>query len=117
MIEILNKTDTSKIKDKEILKYLEYSIKRLPEDFLYPEFGYFVVIENFNELSASTIDLTDQSINGLNNGLFNDINMVEMKNDIMEIIVFLDNDISVSLVLSMNILPQEYKDKLSEYVI
>ena len=50
MIEILNKTDVNKIQDKQLKDYLEYSLKRLPENFDYPNDGYFVIIENQDEI-------------------------------------------------------------------
>ena len=117
MIEILNKIDVEKIKDENVREYLEYSFNRLPSDFQYPDFGYFVIVENFNELIVKSIELYCYSISGLNNGLYDDINLVEIRNEIIEILVFVDNDISVSLILPMNILPLKYKDKLKEYVI
>lgn len=117
MIEILNKIDVEKIKDEKLREYLEYSFNRLPSDFQYPDLGYFLIIENFNELIANSIDLSYFSVAGLNNGLYDEINMVEIRDEIIEILVFMDNDVSVSFILSMNILPKIYKDELRKYVI
>ena len=50
MIELFNKTDITKINNKEIQDYLNYSFNRLPSHYEYPQYGYFTVIENYNEL-------------------------------------------------------------------
>ena len=117
MIEILNKTDVNKIQDKQLKDYLEYSLKRLPENFDYPNDGYFIVIQTLDELQTNKINLTNHSLNGINNGLLDDINMVEIKDEIIEILVFVDNDISLSFVMPIKILPITLLEQLEEYVI
>lgn len=117
MIEILKKSDVKKVNDPKFREYLEYSFNRLPENYEYPEFGYFVIIESLDELIANEINLTTYVLNGLENGLYDDINMVEVKDKIMEILVFVDNDISVSLILAIEILEDRYKEELEMYII
>jgi len=117
MIEILNKSDINKVKDQELKDYLDYPFKRLSENFDYPIDGYFVIIETFEELIGECINLTNTQIPSLNTGLYDEINMVEMKDEIIEVLVFLDNDVSVSLILKMNILPSTHQNKLKEYVL
>lgn len=116
MIEILNKSDTTKVKDQELKDYLDYSFKRLPENFDYPNDGYFVIIETFEELIGEFIQLTNAQIPSLNTGLYDEINMVEIKDEIMEVLVFLDNDVNVSLILKTSILSSTHQDKLKGYV-
>ena len=117
MIEILNKSDINKVKDQELKDYLDYSFKRLPENFDYPNDGYFVIIETFKELIGECINLTNTQIPSLNTGLYDEINMVEIKDEIIEVIVFLDNDVSVSLILKTNILSTTDKARLLTYQI
>ena len=117
MIEILNKSDVNKVKDQELKDYLDYSFKRLPENFDYPIDGYFVMIETFEELIGECINLTNTQIPSLNTGLYDEINMVEIKDEIMEVLVFLDNDVSVSLILKTNILSTTDKARLLTYQI
>jgi hypothetical protein len=50
-------------------------------------------------------------------GLYADINMVEIEDKIIEILVFIDNDINVAFVMFENILDNEIKEKLQEFVI
>lgn len=117
MIEIFNKSDTTKVKDPELKIYLDYSFKRLPENFNYPSDGYFVIIENQNEIKFKPIELSNCTLNSFDEDLYNDINMVESKDGIIEILVFLDNDVNVSFVMSEGILDSEIMQKLQEYII
>jgi hypothetical protein len=43
--------------------------------------------------------------------------MVEIKDGIIEVLVFLDNDVNVSFVMNEGILQESVKDRLLEYVI
>jgi hypothetical protein len=117
MIEILNKSDVNKVKDQELKNYLDYSFKRLPQNFDYPSDGYFVIIETFEELIGEYIQLSNTQIPSLNTGLYDEINMVECKDEIMEVLVFLDNDVSVSLILKTSILSTTEKASLLAYQI
>lgn len=116
MIEILNKSDVEKIKEQEVRDYIDYSFKRLPQNFDYPSDGYFVIIETFEELIGKYIQLSNTQIPSLSTGLYDEINMVEIKDEIMEVLVFLDNDVSVSLILKTNTLPFTHQNKLKGHV-
>lgn len=117
MIEILSKSDVNKVEDLKLKEYLEYSFSRLPQSFDYPTDGYFVVIETLDELKGEFIHLNNTQIPSLSTGLYDDINMVEIKNEIMEVLVFLDNDISVSLILKMDMLSPKDKKALIGYLL
>ncbi len=117
MIEILNKSDINKVKDQELKNYLDYSFKRLPENFDYPNDGYFVIIENQDEIKSKSIKLSNCTLNSLDEDLYDDINMVEIKDGIIEVLVFLDNDVNVSFIMLENILDLEIMQKLQEYII
>ena len=117
MIEILNKSDINKVGDISLKEYLQYSFRRLPLDYIYPTFGYFVVIESLEELINRDIKLSVKTIPSLTNGLYDNINMVELHNDIMEVVVFIDNDMCVSFIVPINILDENNKLKLHEYIL
>ena len=117
MIEILNKSDINKVKDQELKNYLDYSFKRLPENFDYPNDGYFVIIENQDEIKSKPIKLSNCTLNSLDEDLYDDINMVEIKDGIIEVLVFLDNDVNVSFVMVEEILDKDIRKKLQEYII
>ena len=107
MIEILNENDILKIKNKELKEYLYKSFRRLPKDFLYPDYGFFVVIDSFDEINKNTIILSDYKLNGFNAGMVDRINMVEFDGEIVEILVFIDTDVNVSFVMFKSILDIE----------
>ena len=117
MIEILNINDMKRVKDDKLKNYLTYSFNRIPDEFDYPELGYFTIIEDIKELKSDFIQLDSIKLKGINNGLYDDINMVEVKDEIMEILVFVDNDISVSLILPIEILEDMHKERLLTYKI
>lgn len=117
MIEILNKSDTTKVKDQELKDYLDYSFKRLPENFDYPNDGYFVIIENQSEIKSTPITLSTCQLNSLDTGLYDDINMVEIEDGVIEILVFIDNDVNVAFVILEDMLDEDIKQKLQEFVI
>ncbi len=117
MIEILNKSDINKVKDQELKNYLDYSFKRLPENFDYPNDGYFVIIENQDEIKSKAIKLSNCILNSLDEDLYDDINMVESKDGIIEVLVFLDNDVNVSFIMNEKILQESVRDRLLKYVI
>ncbi len=117
MIEILNKSDVNKINDEKLKQYLIKSLNELPEDFDYPNDGYFVIIENQNEVKSTPITLSTCQLNSLDTGLYDDINMVEIEDGVIEILVFIDNDVNVAFVILENILDEDIKQKLQEFVI
>jgi hypothetical protein len=117
MIEILNQSDINKVQDEKLKNHLYKSFDRLSKEFDYPNDGYFVVIENQNELKINPINLSTCQLNSVDTGLYADINMVEIEDKIIEILVFIDNDINVAFVMFENILNNEIKEKLQEFVI
>ena len=56
-------------------------------------------------------------LNSLDTGLHDDINMVEIEDGVVEILVFIDNDVNVAFVILENILDEDIKQKLQEFVI
>jgi hypothetical protein len=117
MIEILSKSDIDNIQDNKLKQYLIKSLNELPEDFDYPNDGYFVIIENQDEIKSKAIKLSNCTLNSLDEDLYDDINMVEIKDGIIEVLVFLDIDVNVSFVMLENILDLEIMQKLQEYII
>ena len=117
MLEILNQLDINKILDEKLKNHLYKSFDRLTKEFDYPNDGYFVVIENQNELKINPINLSTCKLNSLDTGLYNDINMVEIDDEIIEILVFIDNDVNVAFVILENILDDEIKERLQEFII
>lgn len=117
MIEILNKIDINKIQNEKLKNHLYKSFERLTKEFDYPNDGYFVIIENQNEIKSTPITLSTCQLNSLDTGLYDDINMVEIEDGVVEILVFIDNDVNVAFVILEDMLDEEIKDRLQEFVI
>lgn len=117
MIEILKLSDINKIQDEKLKNHLYKSFDRLTKEFDYPNDGYFVIVENQSEIKSIPITLSTCQLNSLDTGLYDDINMVEIEDGVIEILVFIDNDINVAFVMLENILDDEIKEKLQEFVI
>ena len=117
MIEILNKTDINKIQNEKLKNHLYKSFDRLTKEFDYPNDGYFVIIENQNEIKSTPITLSTCQLNSLDENLYDDINMVEIEDGVIEILVFIDNDVNVAFVILEDMLDEDIKQKLQEFVI
>jgi len=117
MIEILNRADIQNVKDEKIKEYLEYSFKRLPNNFEYPEYGYFVVIETIQELESNSIKLSKINLPSIDNGLFDFVELVEIQNEIVEVVILYDNDYGVSFIIPMSILDESHKERLKGYIL
>ena len=115
MIELLNKGDVSLIKNPALKEYATYSFERLPSDFVYPDHGYFIIIEQFDELLQNPLPFSKCKLPSFNDGLLDYIELVEQKEDILEVLVLVDNDFGVSLILESRIVPKEILDKLLQY--
>lgn len=115
MIELLEKGDVSLIHNPALKEYATYSFERLPSDFVYPEYGYFIIIEHFDELLQNPLPFSKCKLPSLNDGLFEYIELVEQKGDILEIVILVNNDFGVSLILESKIVPKEILDKLLQY--
>lgn len=119
MIIIHSKDDIKKVKNAELKKYLRYSFSRMTTDILenYKVNGsYFVVVESYDELTQKSIKMDNWEIASIKSDeFFNCIELVEVKEKIMEILVQFSTDIAFGLVLEMKILPTNIQDKLIRY--
>lgn len=111
MVEILKFDDVDKIEDIELKKYAQYSLDRLPDDYCYPEYGYFIIIENLDEIEGYKTKFTNFTLPSFENGLLDMIEIVEHKANIVEIVILIDNDFSVSLIMYQSII----SDKLIHF--
>ncbi len=112
MIEILSKKDIEKV-DDDFKEYLHYSFARLPSDYKYPEFGYFVVIEKYEDLTKP-IQLKHHKLPSLLDKDFFDtyLELVELKDNIIEIVTLLDSEFGIALIMKQQILPSKIFKKL-----
>ena len=117
MIELLSKSDVNLIANPALKEYALYSFERLPSDYIYPDYGYFIVIEYFEELLQNPLPFSKCKLPSINDGLFDYIELVEQKEGILEIVILVDNDFGVSLILESKIIPKATLSKLLEYQI
>lgn len=115
MIELLNKGDVSLINNPALKEYALYSFERLPSDFVYPEYGYFIIIEQFDELLKSPLPFSKCKLPSFNDGLLDYIELVEQREGILEVLILFDSFFGVSLILESKIVPKEILDKLLKY--
>lgn len=112
MLEILHRDDINKIQDILLKEYIIYSLNRLPDDFILPEYGYFIIIENFSELESNPIKFSHCELPSVNDDFFDEIELIEVKNDIVEVLFIIHNDFAISLVFYLSILPHDMKNHI-----
>jgi hypothetical protein len=119
MIVIHSQNEISKVENKELQEYLEYSFSRMPTDILenYKQNGsYFVVVESWSELTQKSIKIDEWEVASIESDeFFNCIELVEVRENIMEILLQFSTDVSLGLVLEMKILPVHVQDRLMKH--
>ncbi|RLA82649.1 MAG: hypothetical protein DRG78_06585 [Epsilonproteobacteria bacterium] len=113
MIHIENKEKVVFIENTIIRDGLEKEFERLPLDFEYPLFGYFIVIEDIKELEQSIILKYGNTNNTIRPDNDN-IEMIEKFNGYSQIVCIQSADFGVSLFVSDRIATYEQLVKLFE---
>lgn len=111
MIHIKSIQDIKLVKNDVIKRGLENEFNRLPNDFKYPEYGYFIVIENLDEL-LEDISLRNNNSDILYQLLIESIEMIEKFDGYFQIVCILDNDFGVSLFVDDKIISVNEFNKL-----
>lgn len=99
MIPILSTKDIEFVRDEVLRAGLEAEFKRLPDDYLYPTYGYFIVIESIEELQKP-IKLQNSAISQIPEPLSDYIEMIEEFDGYSQIVCILEADFGVSLFVS-----------------
>ena len=99
MIPILSTKDIEFVRDEVLRAGLEEEFKRLPDDYLYPSYGYFIVIESIEELHHP-IKLQNSVISQIPEPLSDYIEMIEEFDGYSQIVCILEADFGVSLFVS-----------------
>lgn len=123
IIEILEKEDVLRVEDELLRKYLEYSLERLPEGFDYynhtKEYGYFCVVTTLEDLSKE-MELRYCTLLSINNEEFWDyVELAEMNEshaDVIEILVRVDTDITMSLIFCKSLVDDAFLVRISDFV-
>ena len=99
MIHILSKDDVSKVSDPVLVAGINREFERLPDDYMYPEYGYFIVIETVEEwndsveLNALISQYTARSFDEC-------VELVEEFEGYSQVVLILNADFGVSLFVS-----------------
>lgn len=121
MIVIHSQNEINKVENEELQEYLEYSFSRMPTDILEhyeANASYFVVVESWSELTQKSIKIDEWEVTSMESDeFFNCIELVEVRENIMEILIQVSSDVSFGLVLEMKILPVHIKSKLLQDVL
>ena len=95
MIPIKSREDLKCVDNTLMQKALEKEFERLPDDYLYPEYGYFIIIESIDELTDPLElklleDYSSQSI-------FEGLEMIEQFEGYSQVVILLSSDFGVVL--------------------
>ena len=113
MIHILSTKDIEFVRDEVIRAGLEAEFKRLPDDYLYPSYGYFIVIESIEELHHP-IKLQNSVISQIPEPLSDYVEMIEEFDGYSQIVCILEADFGVSLFVSKKLATKAELETLFE---
>lgn len=104
MIPINNKKDVGLVSNPVLRAGLYKEFERLPKEFRYPDFGYFIVLETFKELEELK---ALENIKGhyTKAPYTNYIEMIELFDKYAQVVCLLDADFGVSLFVSEELMP------------
>lgn len=113
MIPIHSQKSLEHIEDNTLKSGLEKEFQRLPSDYVYPTYGYFIVIESLNELHKP-IALSYGALTHTPEPLSDYVEMVEEFEGYSQVVCILDADFGVSLFISEEIATQAQLEALFE---
>ena len=99
MIHMHSKKDIHLVQDKILQDGLKKEFERLPDDFQYPEYGYFIVIESFEELQHP-IPLEHYGLSHVPQPLSDYVEMIERFDGYCQIVCLVEADFGISLFVS-----------------
>lgn len=113
MIPIRCSEDVAFVANPIIRAGLQKEFKRLPDDYEYPTFGYFIVIESLDEL-LQTIPLEYSSLFYTPEPLSDYVEMIEEFDGYCQVVCILYADFGVSLFVSEEIATHSQLETLFE---
>lgn len=102
MIEILSKADVEKISDPVLRAGVLQEFERLPDDYVYPEYGYFIVVEDRDDLESVENIISKYTTRSLQEC----VEMVEEFNGYVQIVLVLEADFGLSLFMDESLYAQ-----------
>ena len=99
MIQIRSKDDVSKISHPVLVAGVNKEFDRLPDDYLYPEYGYFIVIEELEELT-NPVELNAIISQYTARSLEECLELIEESTGYYQVLLILHADFGLSLFVS-----------------
>jgi len=113
MIPIHSIEDVTQVKDPVLRNGLYKEFKRLPDDFIYPDYGFFIIIETPEELEG--FNVLAQIKDHFTLPPYTDyIELIEPFRGYSQIVCLLDADFGVSLFVSEELMPLKQVEALLE---
>ncbi len=103
MIEILSRADVEKINDPVLKAGVLKEFDRLPDDYKYPEYGNFIVIEKLEEL-INPIELNAIITRHTTRPLVDCLELIEEHEGYCQVLLILHADFGLSLFVSEEII-------------
>ena len=113
MFIVKSREDVCKITDPVLREGVEKEFERSPDDYMYPEYGYFIVIETVKEwndpveLNALISQYTARSLDEC-------VELVEEFEGYSQMVLVLNADFGVNLFVSNKLIPIEQLKLLLE---
>lgn len=115
MIPIHSIKDIALVDDEILRAGLRKEFERLPDDYEYPTYGYFIVIESLEELQHP-IPLEYGSLSRTPQPLSDYVEMIEEFDGYSQVVCILEADFGVSLFIQDNIVTHEELQKVLIYI-
>ena len=103
MIQVLTKDDISRVSDPIVAVGIREEFKRLSDDFLYPAYGYFIVIEKVEELT-NPVELNAIITQHTARSLTDTVELIETSKGYCQVLLVLHADFGLSLFVSEEIM-------------
>ena len=120
MVEIYEFSDILKVKDKSVKEYLEYAFARFEEGYVYPQLGYYIVIQEYEELlQPLKLEHYAYKLPAITDERFFTayLEVMEIKEEVVDLLLLCNNEYGLNLVMKKEILPQGVLKRLSAYQV
>ena len=120
MLEIYSKSDIEKIVDNELKEYLEYAFARFEEGYVYPQSGYYIVIQEYQELlQPLKLEHYAYKLPAITDERFFTayLEVMEIKEEVVDLLLLCNNEYGLNLIMKKEILPQGVLKRLEAYQV
>lgn len=96
--------------DEPFKTYLKHTKSIIPnsDEWDFTHWGYWIIIDRFEELN-DPISLNRFTLPSIHDGLMDQLELVEERFGVYELVVLRDNDFGIGLLIQSIAVPQQYK--------